>query len=211
MNPDRAGRRPSLLPRPAMTLVEVLLALTLATLALTLVGRMTVQTITLRDTVEHHLADKQREAFVLDALQEDLDNALSIKTVGAPRQTIGGEAHQLLQLEVLAAIPVSPEILHEPRLPAIVAYRLMAGNADDQGYKLVRELQDRTEVDDGTRETLAVGLTNCTIEVLLQDTWKSQYVPERKDSPPPRALRVTLRWPSSAEPVSRLFVMNDAG
>jgi type II secretory pathway component PulJ len=197
--------------RRSFTLVEMLLALALTALVVTVTGRIAVQTLTDQTEVERQARERDREAIVLGQLEEDFGGLL----VGLPGETapvaVFGMPRPVLQLSTLAAIPNPGAALHGVRRPAIVRYRLVENHDDPQELNLVRELIDRTSTSaTPLRETIAARVADFQVEVLNKGQWVSGYPPADARLADAQAVRVSWRWLNKPQSTVRTFAVQHA-
>jgi prepilin-type N-terminal cleavage/methylation domain-containing protein len=197
--------------RRAFTLVEMLLALSLTALVAAVTGRIAVQTLTNQTDVERRAHERDREAIVLEQLEEDFEGLL----VGLPGEAaplaVFGMPRPVLQLSTLAVIPNPGAALHGVRRPAMVRYRLVEGHDDPQELNLVRELIDRTSVSAvPLRETIAARVADFGVEVLNKGQWVAGYPPADARLADAQAVRVSCRWSNQQQPMVRTFAVQHA-
>lgn len=214
MNADRHGVR----SRPAralgavphasaFTLIEVLLALALTTMLVTLTGRITMNSMAARQAAGRIVAELDRETVVFDRLDDDFANILDalpgenspIKLLGSPRP--------VLQLSTLSPVGSAVGALHLPRRPARVRYRLKDNRGTDAS-DLVRETIDLTVP--GAKpvpETIAVNVASFAVVALHDGEWLRTYLSNRRDSSQATAVRVSLRWLDSKRAYTQTFTV----
>ncbi len=209
MKADNGIKRklPALRSQRSFTLVEVLVALALTTLVVSLTGRIAVQTLTTRKAVTRIAARLERDAVVLDRLAQDLSNLLPGLPDDKSPLLLLGDRLPVLQLSALTTMPGHDDSLHLTRYPATVRYRLTGRRGEPGGLTLVRETIDRTDrAAIPRRETIATGVKELSMEILTDgDSYSkyppasgqasaSGYAPARGHTLDPWAVRVTLRW-----------------
>lgn len=205
------NRQSTICIRSAFTLVEMLLALALTTVVITLSGRITVQTLETQAFLERDGQASRRTSLVFDQLASDLGRLLP----GLPGEftplTVFGTPQQVLQLSALASTPEEKGDLHDALQPATVRYRLAEKSDSDQGWSLTREVIDRTEPGAvPTREAIAEQLAEFKIEVFSRGAWVTDFAPTESNVPTLTAVRVSLRWTDQSEAQTRTYLVSDA-
>ncbi|MEK6674126.1 MAG: prepilin-type N-terminal cleavage/methylation domain-containing protein [Planctomycetota bacterium] len=186
----------------SFTLVEVLVALALTALLLSIVGPIATGALRSRNAASDIAARIHRESAVIDSLENDLRRLLdglsehgsSVRVFGFPQQT--------LELDVLGVVHEKADALHEALYPSTVRYRLM--RTTDSENNLVRESHDHTNASAKTqRETLASHITLFEVEVFDGRSWLRSFPDPRKSSTKGvQALRIRMAWRNSPEPIT---------
>lgn len=196
--------------RRAFTLVEMLLALALTAVLFTLTGRVVVQTLQAQTFLEQDGSRSRRVDLVFDRLSTDLERWLPGLPGETAPLTVFGTPQQVLQFSTLAASAEEPGSLHVALRPATVRYRLSENSNADGSSSLVREVVDRTNAAAlPLRETLAEQLVEFKVEVFSRGAWVNGFAPTESNTPPPSAVRVSLRWVDAPQPQSRIFRVPD--
>lgn len=192
--------------RTSFTLIEVLLALSLATLLVTVTGRIAIQSVMTRQEVMRAVARLEREAALFERLNDDFANMLFGLPGDKTPLMVFGRPRQVLQFSVLSVIPTSEGSLHVIRRPSTVRYRLAGDRQEGSGLDLVREIIDRTgRSAKPVRETVARSVAGFKIEVLCDGKWERKYPPAGQRAAKARAVRVSCRWVGSKQPSTRTF------
>jgi len=204
----RAQARGSLIvsrkPSIAFTLVEVLVALTLTGLVLTLAGRIAVQTITVQNTVEDALHRRARQDFVFDRLAVDL-RARSADADLVLR--LDANHRPLVEWGALVSSPGSA--LHTERTPATVRYRLMRV-ADDR-LTMVRELRTALQrAPAPVTTTVARNLAQVRVSIFDGRAWSPLTAASRKRKTRPQAFELACRWAADDKWVRRTYLCASA-
>ncbi|MCP4589435.1 MAG: prepilin-type N-terminal cleavage/methylation domain-containing protein [bacterium] len=176
--------------RSGFTLVEVLLALTLTSVVLTLVGRIAVQTVEIHAQAEDYLRLQARQDILFESIAADLRARPS-----GGRVTVRLDANHRPLLQWTTLVAESGGSLHLARIPATVVYRLVRDGADRlRMVREVRSLLRRT----APKTTLTVGrdLTEVEVERFDGETWSAVIAraASRKKKRPPLALRLSCKW-----------------
>ena len=208
--PKKTGetiRRPS--PRPAkraFTLAEVLLALALTVLMVTVAGRIAVNSVVTRQVATRAVTQVERQAVLFELLREDVAQMLMDLPVDQTALMVFGGERPVLQLTTLAAVPAEAEALHVPKVPATVRYRLVRADPNAPTFDLLREVIDLTQVG-GTPvpQTVARRVSDFTVEVLCEEAWTTKYPPAEEEPAVAVALRVGCSW--DTDKVTRTFVL----
>lgn len=188
--PKRLARRRMVGRRPAFTLVEVLLALTLTALLVTLTGRIAVQLMASSRTVRGSVAQLERSAALKMQLQEDLGALLSGLPDSHRPVSLAGTP-QRLEFNLLAPVESNQASLHVARRPASVCYRLQT-NRNTGGTELIRESRDLTDRAAALRaELVAEDLESFHVELRCKERWVTHY-PEASSKAMPTLARITL-------------------
>ena len=212
-----AGRRPDAARRasPKMsriatgrsfTLIEVLLALTLAGTVLTLAAQIAGRTLRSQCAVTDLLEEQARYDFVGDSIAADLGSRMPD---GASTLSILLDAHHrpLIQIHCLAAEPGGG--LHVSRLPANVQYRLVRTPGPAARLKLKRIVHWQAERLGGqiARTTVCDDLT--AFEVQLHDgrEWLALTSRTVKRQETPAAFRIRFRRREDEAAVMRTYLL----
>jgi prepilin-type N-terminal cleavage/methylation domain-containing protein len=192
--------------RSAFTLVEVLVALALTGLLLSITGRMAVSALRDRDVVAKRLGAIDAHAAIFDQLARDFkarlpdgvgsDTPASVAVFALPSPVI--------RMNVLSPLPQAQTQLHVAQFPIEVRYRLVQKNTGI--FDLVRETLDLTTPGAiPLRRTVARGLSRWDVEILADGEWGSQYPTEAEEPAAIQALYVGITLPNG-ETASRLFL-----
>jgi prepilin-type N-terminal cleavage/methylation domain-containing protein len=192
-------------PETGFTLVELLLALTLAGLVLTVAARIVVQTLRIERRVEQIRSEQMQRSFPLDRLDADLDARIA----GNERISIRLDANHRPRLEMFCLAAEAGDEVHAPRVPARVVYRLARtpGNADD--LRWIRETHPLVRPSRSSDATIARGLTGLEVALFDGDRWRELAATSRRSADEPRAIRITLRWRGRDTPASRTYGLRD--
>ena len=207
MCPRRNGRVRNVQQRPrALTLVEVLVALSLTALMAALGGRIAIT------AAQNGLASERTAAALAhgDALALSLERDVQQRLALSIRQTanlrLTGAPHPVLEFSALAAGTQQLEELHVPLKPALVRYRFQREATG--AASIVRETTDRTDsARPLSRQVVATNINDWHAEVRVAGRWTSSYPPESTASPQSiTALRVRVTWSNAAPPWDRIFL-----
>jgi len=211
--PHRArsfGRSANVYRRSAFTLIEVLLAVTLTAVLMTMTGRIAVNSAMSASDVEDVVRRIEWEARLFDLLASDVADIIPRHQGDGPSLKVFGTRRQTLELYVLSGVATIEGSIHLARHPMRVRYRLSDESRQDGGYDLVRETVDYTLP--GTpplREIVASGLAELSLEVYRGDQWTTSFAPNKKSESLLRAVRISIRWLGSKSAVSRVFMIRD--
>jgi len=189
----------------------MLLALALTALLVTVTGRIAVQTLESQRTLELRARESMRKDLVFDPLAADFRNLLSGLPGDVTPVTVFGTPHPVLQISTLSAVSEEADRLHTVRRPATVRYRLAEKATEENHWRLVREVVDRTSLGSPpTRESIAERLVEFKAEVLSRGKWVNGFAPTESREKAPEAVRVSLRWSDGDTAASRTFLVADA-
>ena len=200
--------------RHAFTLIEVLLALTLAGLLLTAVSSLTRQVLLAEQATHRRQTEVNRTQVVLDTMARDVEHILFDATdtpIELPRAL-----NVVLQMTTLAGVHTG-DATRRPTHPVRVTYRLEAApppkptQADEStevGYTLVRVQDDLTRPR-GQRstitQTIARGLASVHVRIHDGGTWHDTWPPTGEQDVP-NGIEIQLTWPDRS-PVRRRFLL----
>ena len=160
---------------PGFTLIEVLLALVLSGLVISLSGQVAVQTLRIDRSVERQIVSRIRTHHVADAIAADLaaafDDAVQLDAVrlDAVRLEVDPNGWPRILVNCLAARATDTPYL--TRLPAQVTYRLV--RMDNQRLRLERTVAFLTEKSAAAIETtVARDLSVFTVLVWQDQRWQ---------------------------------------
>lgn len=176
----------------AFTLVEVLLALTLTAVVMTLVGRIAVQSLNLTKTIEQQRDEHHRRAYWRDRMDRDLASAIDLSR----SVTANLDAHGRPRIRIMALAADSETVEVASDLPTEVEYRVLR---TEDHLRLVREsrslLRSQAVV---ASETLACGMQSIDVEMWIEGTWLPVTNNPGKRQPKPEAIRITVQWPDQS-------------
>ena len=155
---------------PGFTLIEVLLALVLSGVVISLSGQVAVQTLRIDRSVERQIVSRIRTHHVADAIAADLaaafDDTVRLDAVGLE---VDPNGRPRILINCLAARPTDTPYL--TRLPAQVTYRLV--RMDNQRLRLQRNVVFLTrDTGPAIETTVARGLTVFTVRVWQDQRWQ---------------------------------------
>ncbi|MEK6677215.1 MAG: prepilin-type N-terminal cleavage/methylation domain-containing protein [Planctomycetota bacterium] len=194
----------------SFTLVEVLAAMALTALLLSIVGPIATGALQSRNAASDVAARISRETVVLEHLEGDLHRLLDGLSGQGSTVRVFGFPQQTLELDVLGVVHEKADALLEALYPSTVRYRLM--RTTDSENNLVRENRDHTHISAKThRETLANRLILFDVEIFDGRSWLRTF-PDPRISPTKgvQALRIRLAWQNSAEPITHTLVVSHA-
>lgn len=195
----------------AFTLVEMLLALALTTVLITVTGRIAVQTLESQASFERLRQSSRRANLVFEQLATDVGRLLAGLPGETTPLTLFGTPRQVLQLSDLASTAEESGDLHSALRPATVRYRLSERTDAEGGWRLTREVVDRTALGAVTmRETIAEQVAEFKVEVFSSGAWVTGFAPKESNAPTPAAVRVSVRWNGETESQTRTFLVSDA-
>ena len=198
----------------AFTLIEVLLALTLAGLLLTAASALTRQVLMAEQATHRRQTEVNRTQVVLDTMARDVEHILLDATdtpIELPRAT-----NIVLRLTTLAGVHTD-DATRRPTHPVRVTYRLEAAPPPEPretdppaevGYTLVRVQEDLTRPRgqrSTTRQTIARGLASVHVRIHDGGTWHDTWPPTREQDVP-KVIEIQLTWPDRS-PVRRRFLL----
>jgi prepilin-type N-terminal cleavage/methylation domain-containing protein len=172
----------------AFTLVEMLVALLLSGVTLTICATVTVQSARMQRAAEWTVKRDWERIRVFGQIESDVDSVLSTVPIGETLR-VGQDGSQLLQVFCLAEVP-SENAFRAARVPARVTYFLESGGADSEGEMLVREVVDLTRSLPARRQVIARGLERVSAELLREGDGGGLS----KDRAAPTAVRVVCSW-----------------
>jgi len=190
----------------SFTLIEVLLALTLAGTVLTLAAQIAGQTLRHQRAVADLLEGQARYDFVGDSIAADLGSRIPDR---ANTLSIPLDAHHrpLIQIHCLAAEPGGS--LHVSRLPANVQYRLVRIPGPQARLRLERIVHWQAERPGGqiARTTVCDDLT--AFEVQLHDgrEWLALTSRTVRPQETPAAFRIQFRRGEDEAAVMRTYFL----
>ncbi len=190
----------------AFTLIEVLLALALTTVVLTVTGQIAVQSLRSRRQAAMAIDRIEREALLFGVLAEDFANIIHTPPGDRAPLMVFGHQRQVLQLSALSSIATLNGDLHLIIRPATVRYRLVRHG--DEMFDLIREVIDSTTpAAKAARETLASNVAGFDVEVLCDGMWGRSFPLSGDSVAAATAVRVSCRWGDKAQTTTRMFLV----
>lgn len=167
---DRQCSSSWLVRAPGFTLIEVLLALVLSGVVISLSGQVAVQTLQIDRSVERQIVSRIRTHHVADVIAADLaaafDDAVRLDSV---QLEVDPNGRPRILIKCLAARATDTPYL--TRLPAQVTYRLV--RMDNQRLRLERTVAFLTEESAAALETtVARDLAVFTVLVWQDQRWQ---------------------------------------
>ncbi len=202
------SRSPQHVPtrQSAFTLIEVLLALALTTVVLTVTGQIAVQSLKSRRQAAMAIDRIEREALLFGILAEDFANIIHTPPGDRASLMVFGHQRQVLQLIALSSIATLNGDLHLIIRPARVRYRLVRHG--DEKFNLIREVIDSTTPAAPTvRETLASNVADFDVQVLCDGMWERSFPFSGDSVEAATAVRVSCRWGDKAQTTTRMFLV----
>lgn len=178
----------------AFTLVEVMLALLLASAVVGVTGIVAVQSVTLQRAARADAARSHDRWTLFDQFQTDVESTITWLPEGVEPLEIGAEANAPLRIYCLTSVP-APGSLGRYRMPARVTYRIEDANAGTPYKRLVREVEDLTEDRGSTyRRVVAMDLVDVVIETHTETGWSEPVTGEKRDAGEGDAVRLVCRF-----------------
>ncbi len=197
---------------PGFTLIEVLLALVLSGVVISLSGQVAVQTLRIDRSVERQIVSRIRTHHVADAIAADLaaafDDAVRLDAVrlDAVRLEVDPNGRPRILINCLAARPTDTPYL--TRLPAQVTYRLV--RMDNQRLRLERTVAFLAgDSASAVESTVARDLAVFTVLVWQDQRWQlldANLVPKLRTI---EAFRVELTM-NESQPYAWTFPVGQA-
>lgn len=183
----------------AFTLLEVLVAMTLTAIVLSVAAQVALQALRSERSATQTIAVMDREALLKDLLADDL-TALLDGIDKRPCLAVAADVPQRLELTTLALTDGGGECM---RRPAQVVYSLSRRDLGTSS-KLVRQTLDLTRRDAAAaHETVAEGVASWTIELWHEGRWLRAMPPQKQTVP--KSLRVTIQWSDEEQPA--IFIL----
>ncbi len=175
----RTSDRPS-----AFTLIEVILALALAGVVITLAGQSAVHSLRTERRVQNDIFQRAGSRHVLDGIRsvwaQRLDAPIRVGLDPNLRQTVGWTA----------LLPVDSENVWRRRLPCSVTFRLRRDQ--DGTFTLIKSIADLTRANTHAREqVVASGIRDFAVEAYDGRRWLKPE--EVSDETEVAAVRLTLQ------------------
>ena len=191
--------------RSAFTLIELLLALSLAGTVLTLATRIATRSLRTRQVVADGLDAQAQDDFVVDSMAADLAARLPGQSFSV---LLDANRRPLIQIRCLAAEPGGD--LHTSRLPADVQYRLVRMPGDSLRLRLERVVHWLAKRNGGQITRTTVGRDLAEFEVTLHDGQGWCPLPNRRTRDELRwaAFYIRFRGGSDGAAVRRTFVVD---
>lgn len=196
----------------AFTLIEVLLALTLAGLLLTAASSLARQVLMAEQATHRRQAEVNRTQVVLDTMARDLEHVL-LDVTDTPIE-IPRAPNIVFRVTTLAGVHTR-DATRRPTHPVRVTYRLEPtppqkptgpDEATESGYTLVRVQEDLTRPR-GQRsaitQVIARRLISFHVRIHDGETWRDAWPPTREEDAP-TFIEIQLTWPDRS-PVRRRF------
>ncbi|MCC7291867.1 MAG: prepilin-type N-terminal cleavage/methylation domain-containing protein [Phycisphaerales bacterium] len=173
------------MPR-AFTLLEVLVALTLTAVVLSVGAQMAISGLRCEQHAAAIAAAMDRESMLEDVLRDDLTSLLVLDEEPCLRLTVGVPQ----QLELATAVVMEDEESWTSPHPARVTYRLSRDNPESSS-RLVRQCVDLTRPQKPPiKETLAEGIGSWQVTVWHEGRWAP--TPDKQGTP--RLIRIEVQW-----------------
>jgi hypothetical protein len=188
----------------AFTLVEVLLALVLTGLLLTVVGQVAVQMVIVEDSIHTAAQTRVRVEYPLRTLRRDLVDMLPGES-----PVIDLDAHRRPRLQMVARVGEPTDELYTSQIPARITYRLVQSHDPDGSLHWLREVEPFVR---GTsRGSARVATQVNRVECDLFDGREWQALSARTLALATRcpAVRITCVWMPATQlpPTTRTFVL----
>ena len=198
----------------AFTLIEVLLALTLAGLLLTAASALTRQVLIAEQATHRRQTEVNRTQIILDTMARDVEHIL-LDATDTPIE-LPPSPNVVLRMTTLAGVHTG-DATRRPYHPVRVTYRLEAAppvapteanKSAEVGYTLVRVQEDLTRPRgqrSTTTQTIARGLASVHVRIHDGGIWRDAW-PPRGQHAVPKFIEIQLTWPDHA-PVRRRFLL----
>ncbi len=187
----------------------MLVATALGSVVVTLVSTVAVQSLWLQRNLEEELSGKWRnerlkELFTIDFRRELTWLPSDVSTIEFP-----DDPSRLVEVMTLSS-RMGSSAVHDPRLPAQVAYLLERSAQSGTAVRLVRDVRFLTESGDTHhREVLGVNVRKATLTQFSDDQWKTLDSTESKRRTRPKALRLELAFGSDDEELTVTAPLRD--
>ncbi len=186
------------IPRPAFTLVEVMLATLLGGVVLSVASFIAVDTLRARAIVTAELAERRARSLPFDQFQEDISLVISwLPGVGSAIEL--HPANDRLISIIALADGATTDSLFRRRLPAKISYLVREDPELPGSKQLLREVVYLT---DAARRpsvhTLARHLHAVAVEMYRDASgWVSEPTRDQRSDGPPKAVRLRCEWTGS--------------
>lgn len=205
--PSRAHRPAQLRgSSPGFTLLEVLLALTLSALVITLTGGIAVQTLRTERRVGEILTAQAKTGHIVASIAADLANRVSRPV----KLTMDANHRPAIEMTSLAAYP--GDSLHLPRLPSTVTYRLVRNHGNAEGIRLQRVVRDLTRSSPPpVITTVADDLAAFEVAVIERGPWQPLTATVAARLHEPRGLRIMYQFIGTNQEITKTLLIERPG
>ena len=180
-------------------LIEVVLALLLAGMVVSVTTVVAVQSVQVRRSLESQLTRRWERFELLDRFERDVDQAIWWLPETAKPLMFPDEPDRLIEIIGLVDAP-SMDSMFRRRLPARIIYRLEGDPNEIGGRRLVREVLDLTVSGAAPRRSIAAdGLSDAVVQGFVGGSWQSRPQGHGGKDVSPKAFRLVCRWQRAGE------------
>lgn len=129
--------------RTAFTLIEVMLALVLASSVVAVTGVVAIQTVLTQRAAKEQVAEHWDRFLLFQQLETDIESTITWLPENVEPLRVNTNADELFVVHCLSSVP-SGGSLARRRMPARVTYRLAKTNDGSGSMRIIREAQDLT-------------------------------------------------------------------
>lgn len=188
--------------RRGFTLIEVLIALSLAGLVVSVAGRVAVQALRTEKRIHELVASHVKTGRVFESIAADMAGRLE----GSVKLSLDANHRPMIEIDCLAPYP--SQALHVPRLPSTVTYRLVRGHTGNRSLRIKRVVKNLTRPGGQLAETtIARDITEFGVTVFQRGRWEPLSAKLAARLRTPEAFRVTYRLAGVDKAVSRTFLI----
>ncbi len=188
----------------AFTLVEILVAMSLTALIVAISGRVALQMSETRKTAHHMNAVLEKRNALDVTISEDFARLLPIQLIDKPPPVVVEGSILVLELPVLATLPVAEESLHTPLQPCLIRY--WKHREDDARYGIERQIIDLTNpARVFAKERVANGIEEFHMAVRRKGEWSEMATVSLLDAKEIEAVQVRARWVGNPVVWQRIF------
>ncbi|MBN1510670.1 MAG: prepilin-type N-terminal cleavage/methylation domain-containing protein [Phycisphaerae bacterium] len=188
----------------AFTLVEVLVALVLTSLLLTVVGQVAVQMAVAEDSIRTAAQTRARIEYPLQTLERDWAGMLPGES-----PVIDLDAHHRSRLQLVARVAEPTDDLYTPQVPARITYRLVQSHEPDGGLQWLREVEPLVHAASRGSTRVATQVSRVDCELFDGRGWQPLSARTLSLATRCQAVRMTCVWMpiTPLSPTTRTFVV----
>lgn len=193
-------------PYAGFTLIETLLVMTLAGMALAAASQVLLLTVQTQAAARDAVDRQDRRSLFWELFEADLEAQIETdRPIGLAE--LDTHHRPVLRIRCLADVPGGS--LHVVRLPAEVRYRIVRLAGAEQEYSIQRIVTWLVEAPDAGPwvETVAEKISGVDVELLVRGTWEPLSSKTDGLSEGVRALRLTVRYADDGSSSSRMFLV----
>lgn len=197
--------------RPAFTLIEVTLALLLASSVVAVTGVVAIQSVRTQSAIKKQVSRRWDEFLLVQQLETDIESIITWLPEDVNPLQIDLGVRELLVVYSLASVP-SDGSLARLRMPAKVTYRVEDTKSGPERKRIIREIQDLTRPEGSSiRQVIAEELVGVAIESHSADGWSSGDADSSRGRAVIDAVRLVCRFASRPDRnVSRTILVAPA-